>query len=226
MNRTPLQILQANSLPSLVQTEIEQMILGGELAPGQRINEAALAVRFGTSRGPVREALRALEECGLVRAERNRGVFVREVSISEADEVYDLREVLDELIGQRLAERIGQEQLAELRRLIGDMDAATANQDVPHYHKLNLEFHDALVDFVGNRHLTATYRRLTKELLLFRLHGLQKGGGFAVSNTEHKAIVKAIASRDPARAGRTLRAHAADSRARMHKAAAAPAARR
>ena len=89
--QTPLQILQAHSLPSVVQAEIEQMIMGGELRAGQRINEAALAERFGTSRGPVREALRALEECGLVRAERNRGVFVREVTLAEADEVYDLR---------------------------------------------------------------------------------------------------------------------------------------
>jgi phosphonate utilization transcriptional regulator len=222
---TPLEILQANSLPSVVQAEIEQMILRGELAAGQRINEAVLASRFGTSRGPVREALRALEECGLVRAERNRGVFVREVSITEADEVYDLREALDEFIGRRLAERINAEQLAELRRLLAEMDRATAGQDLGRYYRLNLEFHDTLVDYVGNRHLSATYRRLTKELLLYRLHGLQEGGGFAVSNAEHRAVVEAIASRDPDRAGRVLREHAADSRARMHKAAASGATR-
>lgn len=218
---TPLQFLQANSLPSAVQAEIEQMILGGALAPGQRINEAALATRFGTSRGPVREALRALEECGLVRAERNRGVFVREVSVTEADEVYDLREVLDELIGRRLAERITPEQLDRLRGLLAAMDAATTARDVERYYQLNLEFHDTLVAFTGNTRLSATYRRLTKELLLFRLHGLQEGGGFAVSNAEHKSIVAAIASRDPERAGRVLREHAIDSRARMHKAVAA-----
>jgi phosphonate utilization transcriptional regulator len=218
---TPLQILQAHSLPSVVQAEIEQMILGGELKAGQRINEAALAERFGTSRGPVREALRALEECGLVRAERNRGVFVREVTLAEADEVYDLREALDELIGRRLAERITAGQLAALKALLADMDAATAARELERYYRLNLEFHDRLVEFVGNSHLSATYRRLTKELLLFRLHGLIEGGGFAVSNSEHKAIVRAIASRDPERAGRVLRAHAADSRGRMHKAFAA-----
>jgi phosphonate utilization transcriptional regulator len=195
------------------------MILSGELTARQRINEVELAERFRTSRGPVREALRALEECGLVRAERNRGTFVREVSIAEADEVYDVREALDELIGSRLAERITAAELDLLRKLLAEMDAATAAADVKRYHKLNLQFHDALVDFVGNARLTETYRRLTKELLLFRLHGLQAGGGFEVSNAEHKAIVKAIASRDPERAGRVLRAHAADSRARMHKAA-------
>ena len=181
---TPLQLLQAHSLPSLVQAEIEQMILRGELCAGQRINEVELAEHFRTSRGPVREAL-------------------------------------DELIGRRLAEHITAPQLATLRALLADMDAATARQDVRRYHELNLTFHEALVDFVGNARLAETYRRLTKELLLFRLRGLQDGGGFAVSNAEHKAIVKAIASRDPERAGRVLRAHAADSRARMHRAAAA-----
>jgi phosphonate utilization transcriptional regulator len=216
---TPLQLVQAHSLPALVQAEIEQLILTGELGVGQRVNESELATRFGTSRGPVREALRALEECGLVRAEKNRGVFVREISLAEADEIYDMREVLDELIGRRLAERINEQQLQALKALISEMDAAMAAQDVKRYHALNLEFHDALVDFVGNARLAETYRKLTKELLLFRLRGLQAGGGFAVSNAEHKTVLSAIASRDAERAGRVLRAHAADSRARMHKAA-------
>jgi len=214
-----LQLVQANSLPQLVQTEIKQLILRGELGVGQRVNESELAARFRTSRGPVREALRALEQCGLVRSEKNRGVFVREISISEADEIYDVREALDELIGRRLAQQVTAQQLAALKSLLAGMDAATGANDVKRYHALNLEFHDALVAFVGNERLAETYRRLTKELLLFRLRGLQDGGGFAVSNAEHKAIVKAIASRDPERAGRMLREHAANSRVRMHKAA-------
>ncbi len=219
---TPLlEVLQTNSLRSVLQEEIEQMILRGELVAGARINEVELAERFRTSRGPVREALRALEECGLVRAERNRGVFVREVSVAEADEIYDVREVLDELIGRRLAERITPQQLAALRALLEAMDAAAAAPDVKRYHRLNLDFHEALVDFAGNSRLAETYRRLTKELMLFRLRGLQEGGGLAVSNTEHKAFIRAVAAGDCERAGRALRAHARNSRARMHKAAAA-----
>jgi len=100
------------------------------------------------------------------------------------------------------------------------MDGATDKQDVKSYHTLNLRFHDMLVDFAGNSRLTESYRLLTKGLLLFRLRGLQDGGGFAVSNTEHKAVVKAIAAHDGAGAGRLLRNHALESRARMHRAAA------
>src|SRR5580692_7945250 len=217
---TVLQLVQSNSLPALVQVEIEQLILRGELAVGQRINESELAGRFGTSRGPIREALRALEESRLVRSEKNRGVFVREVSVAEADEIYDMREALDQLIGQRVAERATPEQLRAMQAVVAEMDAATGAHDIKCYHALNLKFHDMLVDFAGNARLTETYRLLTKGLLLFRLRGLQDGGGFAVSNTEHKAIVEAIADHDGARAGRLLRQHAVESRARMHKAAA------
>ncbi len=215
-----LQLVQSNSLPGLVQAEIEQLILSGELAVGRRINESDLALRFGMSRGPIREALRALEESRLVRSEKNRGVFVREVSVAEADEIYDVREALDQLIGQRVAERATPEQLRAMQAVVAEMDAATGAHDIKCYHALNLKFHDMLVDFAGNARLTETYRLLTKGLLLFRLRGLQDGGGFAVSNTEHKAVVEAIGARDSARAGRLLRRHAVESRARMHKAAA------
>ena len=223
---TPLQLVQSSSLPALVQAEIEQLILSGELAAGQRLNESELAIRFGTSRGPVREALRALEECRLVRSEKNRGVFVREISMAEADEIYDIREALDELIGQRVARGVSEEQLQALKSSVAQMEAATESQDLKRYHALNLSFHDMLVEFAGNARLAETYRLLTKELLLFRLRGLQDGGGFAVSSAEHKAVVKAIAARDPERAGRLLRRHAAESRARMHKAAAVRPAKR
>jgi phosphonate utilization transcriptional regulator len=216
---TALQLVQSSSLPALVHAEIEQLILRGELAIGQHVNESELATRFGTSRGPIREALRALEESRLVRSEKNRGVFVREISVTEADEIYDVREVLDQLIGQRVAERATPDQLRELNAVVAEMDDATAMQDVKRYHALNLKFHDLLVDFAGNSRLAESYRLLTKELLLFRLRGLQDGGGFAVSNSEHKAVVEAVAARDCTRAGHLLRQHAAKSRARMHRAA-------
>src|ERR1700682_3481071 len=127
---TVLQLVQSNSLPGLVQSEIEQLILRGELAIGQRINESDLALRFGMSRGPIREALRGLEESRLVRAEQNRGGFVREVSVEEADEIHDVREALDQLIGQRVAERATPEQLRGMQAVVAEMDDATRVQDI------------------------------------------------------------------------------------------------
>jgi DNA-binding GntR family transcriptional regulator len=95
--------VQSSSLPMLVQKELERMILAGDLPAGSKLNEATVADLLGVSRGPVREAFRALEESGLVRLEKNRGVYVRQISVDEADEIYELRAVLDEFVGRRVA---------------------------------------------------------------------------------------------------------------------------
>lgn len=212
-----LELVQSNSLPMLVAREVERMILAGELSVGERVNESALAARFRVSRGPVREALRGLEESGLLRLEKNRGVFVREISLAEADEIYDLREALDELVGRRLAKRFEEPARAAVRALLEEMDRAAAQGDAAAYHMINLRFHDTLVEATGNAKLIATYRRLIKELHLFRLKGLTAGGGLPVSNDEHRAIVKAIGAGDADGAGRRMRDHVRASRKRMHK---------
>ena len=77
-------LLQSNSLTMVVQQEIERAILAGEYRPGAKLNEAALALGLGVSRGPVREAFRMLDEAGLVRTEKNRGVFGRDIPSDEA----------------------------------------------------------------------------------------------------------------------------------------------
>ena len=201
----------------LVAREVERMILAGKLSVGERVNESALAARFRVSRGPVREALRGLEESGLLRLEKNRGVFVREISLGEADEIYDLREALDELVGRRLAKRFEEPARSAVHALLAQMDQAAAQGDAASYHMVNLRFHDTLVEATGNAKLIATYRRLIKELHLFRLKGLTIGGGLPVSNDEHRAIVKAIEAGEADVAGKRMRDHVRASRKRMHK---------
>ncbi len=213
-----LAFLQSSSLSTLVQEEIERLIMTGELPVGSRINESDLAQRFNTSRGPIREALRTLEEAGLVRVEKNRGMFVREITFEEADEIYELREALEEIIGRRTARAITADGLDRLRAMIDAMHGAAQAQELEQYAQLNLQFHEILLDTAGSAKLTETYQRLIKELSLFRLRALAGGGGLRVSADEHRDIVEAIASRDPERAGKALRQHTADSRARMRKA--------
>jgi len=106
-----IELLRTASLSSAAQQEIERMILDGEIGPGSKLTEAWLSERLGVSRGPIREAFRMLEESGLVRQEKNRGVFVRDIPLEEALEIYDLRAAMDELVGRRLAETITPEQL-------------------------------------------------------------------------------------------------------------------
>ncbi|MFN3567139.1 MAG: FCD domain-containing protein, partial [Burkholderiaceae bacterium] len=165
-------LLRTASLSTAAQQEIERMILAGEIAPGAKLTEACLSERLGISRGPIREAFRMLEQAGLVRQEKNRGVFVRDIPLDEAVEIYDLRAVMDELVGRRLATSITPEQLRKVRAIVDRMEAAARGGDVDGYHLLNLQFHDALVEFAGNRKLAAIYRKLVKELALFRRRNL------------------------------------------------------
>ncbi len=220
-------ILQSHSLTMLVQRELERMVLAGELVAGEKLNEPVLAERLGVSRGPVREALRALAETGLVRLEKNRGVFVREISVAEADEIYELRATLDQMAGRKLARTITPEQLGELRAVVKRMQDAAIRDDHEGYHLANLRFHDAVVEFAGNAKLLQMYRRLVNELSLYRRHTLAQRDRLPTSTQEHKRILDGIASGDPDLAGRRLYDHAMASRARMHTlpaAAGAPAA--
>src|SRR6476659_2690546 len=125
-----IELLRSHSLTTLVQRELERRILAGELSPGDKLNEEDIAGQLSVSRGPVREAFRALESAGRVRMEKNRGVFVRQVSIAEADEIYEVRAGLDELIGRLLAERIKPAGLAELKELLKKMQQAARAKDV------------------------------------------------------------------------------------------------
>ena len=210
-------LLQSNSLPGLVQRELERMILAGDIVPGSKLNEASLAKALGVSRGPVREAFRALEESGLVRLEKNRGVYVRQIPIDEADDIYELRAVLDDFVGRRVAATASAEAVRALRGDIARMEKATARNDVDSYLTANLDFHDRLVMLAGNAKLLLIYRRLANELRLFRRATLAQGDALAVSTREHREIVDQIAAGKAAAAGRALYDHVMASRERMHR---------
>jgi phosphonate utilization transcriptional regulator len=210
-------LLQSNSLPGLVQRELERMILAGDIVPGSKLNEASLAKLLGVSRGPVREAFRALEESGLVRLEKNRGVYVRQVPIEEADDIYELRAVLDDFVGRRVAATASPDAVRALRGDIARMEKATARNDVDSYLSANLDFHDRLVTLAGNGKLLLIYRRLANELRLFRRATLAQGDTLSVSTREHREIVDQIAAGKVAAAGRALYEHVMASRERMHR---------
>ena len=205
--------LQCNSLANVVQTEIERMILDGELASGAKLTESTLADQLGVSRGPVREAFRMLEEAGLVRTEKNRGVFVRDVPIEEALEIFEVRAVMDLYVGRKVAQSASAAQVRELRQLVDAMDQAVKAGSARDYHRFNLSFHDRLLELAGNAKLLATYRKLVNELSLFRRQNLT-GESMAVYSREHRQIVKAIAAGDAEAAGQAMFQHVMNSRER------------
>ncbi|MGH8700264.1 MAG: phosphonate utilization associated transcriptional regulator [Burkholderiales bacterium] len=220
-----IDIVQQNSLTTLVRRELERRILDGGLVPGSKLNEAELASELRVSRGPVREAFRALEQTGLVRTEKNRGVFVRQVSLEEADEIYEVRAALEALIGRLAARRILPGQLEQIRAVVRKMHALARSRDANAYYPLNVAFHELLLQAAGNRALAVNYRRVVNELDLYRRETISRSAqNIPVSTREHEAIVSAVAKRDEALAARLLHEHVLASRERLHAALADPTA--
>jgi phosphonate utilization transcriptional regulator len=210
-----LERIADHGLTQQVQQRLLNLITSGEITGGDKITEMSIAERLGVSRGPVREAFRALEESGLLVTERNRGVYVRNISPSEAVEIQEVRSALDEMAARRAATRLTAVQIRDLDQLIRDMDACASNNDISGFYALNLQFHEQLVEWSGNAKLLATYRRLIKQLHLFRQKGLQPAGEMAHSNEAHRGILRHIALGDPDAAAKAMREHTAHGRHRI-----------
>ncbi|MFC5428770.1 GntR family transcriptional regulator [Paraburkholderia denitrificans] len=192
---TPIEMSHQHSLSEFVRGEIERRIAAGLLAPGDKLNEAAWAALLRVSRGPVREAFRALEQAGLVRNEKHRGVFVRSVSVAEAAELGVVRTILEEAACRMLAARIDAAQVAVLREWLGAMRDALVREDRAAYGRARDAFRDALVAAAGNQKLHETYRRCVGELCLSRTTQ-PEADTMEVSYAAHRAILNALASRN------------------------------
>ena len=203
------------SLPAAVERAVSQWIFKGELTAGQKITEQEVALRLGVSRGPVREAFRALEDLGLVKIEKNRGAFVRKIDFEEAVEIHDVYSALEELATRSAARRLSGEQIEELNSLVESMDVAADAEDLDRYYALNLRFHQRLVEGSGNRRLLLIYTRLLNELHLFRRFGLMQRGEMRRSNHEHRQILEKIAAGDPEGAADAMRRHTGERRRQM-----------
>lgn len=210
-----LQVLRTSSLTGALERELEHLILTGELKPGERLNEIQLSSRFGTSRGPLREATRSLQAKGLVDAIRNRGVFVRSISPKEALEIYDIRAALFGLAGRLLTDLVTDAMLARLNEFLDEMDEIAQQRDFDLYYPLNLQFHDFLIRSTNNSMLTREYQSLVNKLHLCRARGLVQAGGLAVSNHEHREMIDALASGNRERAQEAFFRHVERSKQRF-----------
>lgn len=198
-----------------ISEQLQQLIYGGEIAPGERLNEAALALRMGTSRGPIREAIRMLSGIGLVVAVRNRGVFVRQISVREMLEIYELRALLFGFAAEQAAEHLSDTDRAEFEQLLDGMDAACDAGDGQRYYLLNLRFHALLVAQWPNQRAQQAYEDHAKELHLYRRRYFNATVNMRRSNNEHRRIFEAISKGAKDRANKLAQAHVLQGRQRL-----------
>ncbi len=194
-----------------VRGEIERMIVEGELAAGEKLNELSLSNAMGVSRGTVREAIRSLADSGLIDLIANRGAFVHETTLDEVRNLYDLRGAIFAMACAAAARRVeqGHERslTAQLTRNLDQMRATHAQADTARYYALNIEFHDLLLRGAGNPKAKTMYDNLVKEMHLFRRKGLSIASNIARSIEEHDTITKAVATGDAEAARRAALDH-------------------
>lgn len=183
-----------SGLPSAIAEAIKRLIYTGELKPGERLNEAALALSMGTSRGPIREAIRMLAGSGMVTAVVNKGVYVRQISVREMLEIYELRALVFGFAAQRAIENLTDEHCVRFEELLAGMDAAYDNGEGTHYYELNLAFHALVLSLSNNQRAHQAYNDYVNDLHFFRRGYFNAPGNMRKSNQEHRLLYEAIAS--------------------------------
>ena len=175
---------------------LEEEILSGSLKPGDTLTEIALAERLGVSRTPLRAAIHALAEEGLVEVVPNKGAVVLGVSRDDLVEIYDIRMRLEGIAASLAARRISEEALAKLTESVELSEFYLEKNDCDHLKELDSDFHNILYKSSGNRHLCKILTELHRNIRSYRKMSLSVPERLKTSVEEHKRLLAAISSRN------------------------------
>ncbi len=183
---------RGKSLTERVAGAIQEMLISGALEPGERLNEATLAEKLEVSRGPVREATRALAGKGMLTVVPRRGVFVRKLSNKEIAENYDIRALLTGFICSIAAKCKTEGQIVKLDSLIEEMELADCEGKTAEYYRINIIFHDTIGQIANHGCANRLYDEIHHDLSL-GMHNLRRSLAVPFqTNSEHRQIVDAI----------------------------------
>jgi DNA-binding GntR family transcriptional regulator len=190
-----------------IYAELRAAILRGEYAPRQRLIETELTERYATSRFVLRNALNRLKTEGVVEIQPNRGARVREISVSEAIEITEIRRAVEGLVAARAAERITDDEIDQLRELGESMQAAVQTADMLRYSELNAQLHGRVRSIARHDSATRIIEQLNGQMVRHQFRLSLVPGRPTVSLPEHLAIIEAVCSRDSDAAEQAMRVH-------------------
>lgn len=207
--------VQARSLVDIVAERIEEAIINGTLEPGSRLSEQALATSLGVSRGPLREAIRRLEGRKLLERTPNIGVRVAALSLGDLNEILQVREALEGMACALAATAMSDAEIGDLRDLLKTHEGQKSVREGTGYYQesKDYDFHYRIVTGSGNdRLIQMLLGDLYYLLRVYRYRSSTKPGRAKQALKEHKAIVAALAKRDPQAAEQAMRAHLRNAR--------------
>ena len=215
--------VERTTLPQNAAERLRQMILEGDLAPSERLNERVLCERLGISRTPLREALRILAAEDLVRAEPNRGAIVAPLDRKDIENTFEVLAALEGLAGELAATRIAAHELAEIKALHFEMRAHHARGDRAAYFAANQAIHARIARAGGNEVLGETFERLNARVKRVRYAANLSRQRWDKAIDEHERMIAALEARDGAALRAILEAHLAGKRESVLAAFAADA---
>ena len=195
------------SLSSRVFHTIRENILSGKYATDEELKEKNIGEELGVSRTPVREAIRKLELEGFVVMIPRRGTYVANLSIKDINDVYEIRISLDVLAAGLAAERINDDELETLQRLLVEIGQHIEENNMDKIVEVDIAFHDVLYQASRNERLCNIINNLRKQITVIRGRSMMYPGRLADTMEEHRALVDSIAARDVERAQNAARIH-------------------
>ncbi|MBW1596136.1 GntR family transcriptional regulator [Streptomyces sp. JJ38] len=192
-----------HSVRGQVLAALREALLDGELVPGRIYSAPVLAERFGVSPTPVREAMQQLAAEGAVETVPNRGFRVAECSVRDVAELSEVRALLEIPSLLRLARTLPAERWRSLRPLAQATVALAARGERAAYLEADRDFHRALLELTGNRHLV----RVAEDVRRRSVRAPRPTGDLLTAAGEHVALVDALAARDLVAVEELLRGH-------------------
>lgn len=192
---------------------LRDMIMEGELAPGERITEQALCDRMGLSRTPLREAIKMLTSEGLIILQPNRGATVASPSMEDIEDTFRVIGALEALAGELCATNLRDNDLAEIRVLHYQMALHRTRGERLGYFKLNERIHEKIVELSGNTVLLETHKRLGGRIRRQRFAANLAAERWDHAIREHEEMLAALGARDGKRLAEILRRHLDNKRA-------------
>jgi DNA-binding GntR family transcriptional regulator len=196
-------------LSAEVAERLREQIFSHELAPGSWLDEQSLAIAFGISRTPMREAIKVLATEGLVTTKMNKGAYVTEVDRQDLEQIFTVLSLLEGQAAKETAIKASEEQLTRLDDLHHRLEKAAADRDLEQFFEINVRFHEMIQEIAGNPWMNGVIDDLRKVLKLQRRDSLSRSGRLLSSLVEHREILQAILKRDPLAAEAAMRQHLA-----------------
>lgn len=216
----PASWLKGSSLGESIACELRLQIINNTIKQGEVLSENRIAADFGTSRSPVREAMKTLSGEGLITLQR-MGAVVNGLLLKDIDELYDVRYLIESFAWQRLAEEDPAPLIARLHQIVDKMELAAKYRDTVEFAFQDLSFHELIISSANHTriwHLWTSIRQIVMTVMLITTEDVLSQGEDRIAYVvdKHRKLLKGLESRDPAIISARIEEYFADSRNTLH----------